>query len=317
MTATRPLVGSRLVAVPACVGELTYRQAGGLARNQLAAAGIGKDEVRAAVPARRWQAVGRRVVVLANAPLTETQRRWLAVLAPGKPAALAGLSAAAAVGLRGFPSADVHIVVAGSCGAGLPGWVRLHNSRRFARRDIAGGSSLPRTRIARSLVDAAAWSGPPRRACAILCAGVQQRLVTAGALAAELETAGQVRHVRILRSVLGDIGGGGHTLAEIDLAPLARRAGLAAPRRQVLRREPGGRVRYVDAEFDLADGTTLIVEVDGAVHLKPVQWWDDLSRQNELVIGGRPVLRFDSVTIRIDPPAVVDQLARMRRAHER
>jgi len=117
--------------------------------------------------------------------------------------------------------------------------------------------------------------------------------------------------------VLGDIGGGGHTLAEIDLAPLARRAGLAAPRRQVLRREPGGRVRYVDAEFDLADGTTLIVEVDGAVHLKPVQWWDDLSRQNELVIGGRPVLRFDSVTIRIDPPAVVDQLARMRRAHER
>jgi len=29
------------------------------------------------------------------------------------------------------------------------------------------------------------------------------------------------------------------------------------------------------------------------------------------------VLRFDFVTIRIDPPAVVDQLARMRRAHER
>jgi len=76
-------------------------------------------------------------------------------------------------------------------------------------------------------------------------------------------------------------------------------------------------VRYVDAEFDLADGTTLIVEVDGAVHLKPVQWWDDLSRQNELVIGGRPVLRFDSVTIRVEPRAVVDQLARMRRAHER
>lgn len=140
--------------------------------------------------------------------------------------------------------------------------------------------------MARSLIDAAAWSDSPRRACAILCAGVQQRLVRPGALVGELAAAGHVRHAGIMRAVLGDIGGGGHTLAELDLAPLARRAGLPPPRRQVLRREPGGRARYVDAEFDLPDGATLVVEVDGAVHLRPAQWWQDLSRQNELVIGG-------------------------------
>src|SRR5205807_1733388 len=108
------------------------------------------------------------------------------------------------------------------------------------------------------------------------CAAVQQRLTTPGRLAPELRRAGAVRHIAVLRALLDDIAGGGHTLAEIDLAPLARRAGLPPPRWQSLRREPGGRVRYVDAEFDLPDGTVLAVEVDGAVHLEPLTWWDDM-----------------------------------------
>lgn len=117
------------------------------------------------------------------------------------------------------------------------------------------------------------------------------------------------------RDIVGDISGGGHTLAEIDLGPLARQAGLPAPRRQALRRERSGRVRYVDAEFELPDGTVLAVEIDGAVHLKPASWWEDLDRQNELVIGGVPVLRFASLTLRLEPARVISQLARMRAAH--
>jgi very-short-patch-repair endonuclease len=67
--------------------------------------------------------------------------------------------------------------------------------------------------------------------------------------------------------------------------------------------------------FDLPDGSVVVVEVDGFVHLKPISWWDDMSRQNEIVIGGRPVLRFPSVTVRLDPDQVVGQLRRMRLAH--
>jgi very-short-patch-repair endonuclease len=118
-----------------------------------------------------------------------------------------------------------------------------------------------------------------------------------------------------MRAVLGDIDGGGHTLDELELAPLARRAGLSAPRRQALRRERGGRVRYVDAEFDLPDGQLLIVEVDGAVHQRPETMWDDMTRQNELIISGSTVLRFSSVDIRLDQEHVVDQLRRVRAAH--
>jgi hypothetical protein len=310
-----PGVGARLVAVPSQLAHLAERQRGVLTRGQLHAAGFDRDHIRTALRARRWQVVGRQVVVLHNGALTQLQREWAAVLLAGKPAALAGLSAAEAAVLTGFADELVHVVVARDSNAGWPGWVKMHNSRRFTAGDINRVAAPPRTRVARAVVDAAAWSASPRRACAIACAAVQQRLTTAERLAVELHRAGAVRHVALLRALLGDIAGGGHTLAEIELAPLARRAGLPPPRRQVLRREPSGRARYVDVEFDLPDGTVLAVEVDGAVHLEPLTWWDDMDRQNELTIAGEVTLRFSSMMIRLAPEAVVESLRRIRAAH--
>ncbi|HEY3713540.1 MAG TPA: DUF559 domain-containing protein [Jatrophihabitantaceae bacterium] len=310
-----PRTGSRLVTVPEELAHLGARQHGVLHRDQLRSRGLGLTHVRAAVAAKRWQLVGRRVVVMHNAGLTQRQREWTAVLLPGKPAALAGLSAAAAGGLLGFESDDVHIVVAHNTHTRIPEWVRIHESRRFTPADIHRGDEPPRTSLARSVIDAATWSTSPRRACAILCASVQQRLTSPERLDVELRRAGAIRHAAIMRQILGDISGGGHTLAEIDLTALARRAGLPPPRRQVLRREPSGKARYVDAEVDLPDGTVLAVEVDGAVHLQPTSWWDDTARQNELTIGGHPVLRFPTPVIRLDPDTVVDQLRRIKAAH--
>ncbi len=304
------------LAVPADLDELVAAQHCVVTRAQLTRYGYGPASVRAAINARRWQAFGRRVVVLHNADLSPAQRPWVAVLMLDQPAALCGLTAAEHAGLSGFETPLVHLVVSRACDAELPGWARVHNSRRFEPADIHPGAMLARTRIERSLIDAAAWSTAPRRACAILCSGVQQRLVRADGLRDELARVGMVRHRRIMCAVLGDIAGGAHTLDEIDLAPLGRRAGLPAPRRQALRRERSGRARYVDAEFDLPDGQTLLVEVDGAVHLKPLGWWDDMSRHNELAIDGNTLLRFDSVTMRLNPAVVVRQLARMRLAHQ-
>lgn len=307
--------GGRLATVPDELAHLAARQQGVLHRDQLRSHGFGLTHIRAAVAARRWQLVGRAVVVLHNAGLTQRQREWTAVLLPGKPAALAGPSAAAAGGLRGFEPDNVHIVVAHNTHTRTPDWIRVHESQRFTPTDIRRGSGPPRTSIARSVIDAAAWSTSPRRACAILCASVQQRLTTPERLAAELRRAGAIRHTSIMRLILGDISGGGHTLAEIGLTALVRRAGLSAPRRQALRREPGGKARYVDAEVDLPDGTVLAIEIDGAVHLQPTSWWDDMARQNELTIGGHPVLRFPTPVIRLDPDTVVDHLRRIRAAH--
>jgi hypothetical protein len=277
--------------------------------------GMTPSHVRWAVGDGRWQIFGRSVVVLGNTPLTEEQRLWVAVLMPGKPAALAGLSAAAAAGLRRFETEQVHVLVRHATHVAAPAWVKIHESRRFGVDDIATGSDPPRTAAARAVIDGATWSTHARWACTILCASVQQRIVTAGQLEQELRVAGPIRHVAAMRDILGDIGGGGHTLAEIDLGPLAVKAGLPPPRRQRLRRESSGKARWLDVEFDLPDGTALAVEVDGSAHMQIDSWIDDSDRQNEVVIGGQPVLRFPSITVRLNEQRVIDQLRRMRLAH--
>ena len=315
MLQARQRTGVEFLAQPAEGAPFFQLQAGVASRAQLAAFGLTPSHVRWAVADGRWQLFGRNVVVLGNTPLTHDQQAWVAVLMPGKPAALAGLSAAAAGGLRNFEPEEIHVVVRHATHVGAPAWVKIHESRRFTTGDIVPASSPPRTRAPRAIIDAATWSKWPRRACTILCAAVQQRVVTAIQLEDELRLAGHVRHVAIMRDILGDIGGGGHTLAEIELGTLARKADLPPPRRQRLRREHGGKLRWLDAEFDLPDGTVLVVEVDGAAHTQIESWVDDSDRQNEIVIGGRPVLRFPSLTIRLNERRVIDQLHRMRLAH--
>jgi hypothetical protein len=310
----RQPAGTDLVAAPDLLADLADRQAGVTTREQLAVLGVSTAAIATAVRAGRWRALGRRVVVLHNSSLTSDQRQWAAVLFPAKPTALAGLSAAAACGLQGFEPDKVHIVVAHDTRTNLPSWVKVHESRRFTASDIVVASP-PRTSAARGLVDAAAWSRWPRRACVLLCAGVQQRLATVTQLSDELDAAGQIRHAAIMRSVLGDIGGGGHTLAEIEFGPLAARAGLPPPQRQRLRADVDGKIRYLDVELELPDRTLLVVEIDGRGHIEVTKWTDDLDRQNEVVIDGHPVLRFPSLIVRLNPDRVVDQLSRMRLAH--
>jgi hypothetical protein len=119
-----------------------------------------------------------------------------------------------------------------------------------------------------------------------------------------LAAAGHARHHKLLTQVLGDIEGGAESFGEIDLGRLARRVGLPPPLRQSFRFDSAGRRRWLDADFD-----GFFVEVDGAVHLRPLRYWDDMERQNDLVIiTGKPILRFATVGIRIAPASVMTQL---------
>ena len=284
--------------------DIAERQDGVVTRAQLRDLGYDREAVRSQLAARRWQAFGPRVVVLHNGPLTPRQRRWRAVLSQHY-AALAGLTAAAEHGFSGFSDEVVHIVVPYGARVSPICGVRLHMSRRLSEADIAPGRSLPTVRVERALVDAAAWTRSPRMACGLLAAGVQQRLTTASRLGTELQAACRIRHHRLLSLVLGDIEGGAHSFAEIDLGRLARCAGLWPPRRQVFRLDRAGRRRWLDADFG-----GFSVEVDGAVHLRPLRYWDDMERQNDLVIAtAKPILRFSTVALRLLHDAVVAQLA--------
>lgn len=284
--------------------ELARLQDNVLTRHQLYGCGYTESSIRARIRVRRWQACGRRVVVLHNGPLTTRQRWWVAVLAQHD-AALAGITAATEHGLSGFHDETIHLLLQfGARRHPVPG-VRLHVSRRFGAADIHPGRALPTVRIERALVDAASWTPPERKACAVLAAGVQQGLTTASRLKPELDAATGTRHHHLLTRVLWDIEGGARSFAEIDVGRCAALAGLPPPIRQAFRYDRAGRRRWLDVDFK-----GFSAEVDGAVHLKPLRYWDDMERQNDLVIvTGKPILRFSTVAFRIARDVVIAQLA--------
>ena len=203
----------------------------------------------------RWQQPCRGIVVAHSGPLTPQQTLRIAALWAGKGAALAGLTAARLQGFRGFDekASSIHLLIPArarhavrSIQPSLP--LVVHYSRNLAPADIHPARQPPQTRIARSLVDAAAWMGTDRGAQAVLAAGVQQRLVRVTDLVAELDRNERLHRRKIISQTLGDIAGGAHALSELDFTSLVvRQFKLPAPDRQVPLRDAHGRRRWLDA----------------------------------------------------------------------
>lgn len=293
--------------------ELVSRQAGVVSRAQLFASGVHRTATAARLASGRWQRAGPRAVLLQPTPPTAEQALWAALVNAGPVAALCGLSAAILDGLTGFATRLIHVVVPrGTHLAHLPG-VRVHVSTSFDReRDVHPVRLPPRTRLPRSLVDAAMWSPTPATACSVLAASVQQRLVTAPRLRDEITARPRARWRSLLVGVLDDVEGGSHSSLEVRAARLRAQAGLPPPHRQAVRTDSQGRRRYVDL---LWPQFRLCVEVDGAFHRDVLEWRRDLDRQNDLVLDGLRVLRFPGVTLWVDPGRFVDQVQQaMRRA---
>ena len=137
-------------------------------------------QLRWRVGTGRWQRPCPGVLVTHSGPLTADDALWVSLVWAGDGAVLAGLTAAHLDGLAGFPDDRIHVLVPDSRQVRKPPpgiSVFLHRSRRLGPDDVHPAKSPPRTRIARSLVDAAAWMRTDRGTQAVLAAGVQQRLV--------------------------------------------------------------------------------------------------------------------------------------------
>jgi hypothetical protein len=188
--------------------------------------------------------------------------------------------------------------------------VELHQTRRDEAYRLRVFGAPPRTTVERSAIDAASWTRNPRSAGGLLAAVVQQRLSTAQRLLEELEKSGPIRHRPLLRHTLEDIAGGAQALSEIDMGKLCRREGLNVTARQAIRLDGQGRRRYLDGIVTGPDGKQVAFEVDGAVHLMVLNYWEDMERSNELLIAKVPQLRFPSLAVRVDGAKVVDQFRR-------
>jgi hypothetical protein len=285
------------------ISQVAEDQCGLLTGAQLQAAGVTPAAIRGHLDARRWQRHSRAVIALQSGPLTSEQSVWFAVLDGGEDCALAGLSALHRFGLQGFPVERVQVAVPPAGRSARHNDYVRRRSRRLTPDAIHPARRPPTMRVPIALLDALEQTTLPLRGCALLAATVQQRLIRAESLPPLISAEKTLPHRKLYMAVAGDIEGGAHSLLEIDFRRLAQQAGLPPPRQQVVRTDRSGRRRYLDAEFD-----TFVVEVDGAIHLRPLAWWDDMFRQNSIVITGRPVLRFASVGIRLFPDKVVEQL---------
>jgi Protein of unknown function (DUF559) len=271
-----------------------------------AIATIGEPAVRWRLHSGRWQRPCRGVLVTHSGGISETERLWIAVLGAGPQAVLGGLTAARLDGLTGFDDRATHLLLPAcrQVRTSLPGVV-VHRSRVLGPDDVHPARLPPRTRLARSLLDAAAWSGSDDRARAVLAAGVQQRLVRPDQLEAALGPRPRLRRHALIAATLADIAGGAQALSELDFARLARRYGLPAPDRQVMRLDRDGRRRWLDAYWEEAH---LAVEVDGLWHMEAAAWWADMRRGNDLIISGLRVLRFPAFVVRDQPGVVAAQI---------
>ncbi|HEX3516902.1 MAG TPA: DUF559 domain-containing protein [Trebonia sp.] len=188
-----------------------------------------------------------------------------------------------------------------------------HYSRELTGADVHPTRRPRRTRIARSLVDAAAWMPTDRGAMAVLAAGVQQRLVRVDDLrqvTARIET---LRRRTLMTGILDDITGGAQALSELDFTRQVVRAyRLPEPSRQVARRDSRGRRRWTDV---LWDDCKVAAEIDGAQHTEdPLQRWDDMERDNDLNVDGYRTLRFPAWLVRRHPELVARQIRGALRA---
>jgi len=284
-------------------GVLTSAQAVGF---------LGRGMVRRHLRVGCWRRICPGILLTGNGELTLQQQHWVAVLTGGKEAILAGAAAASAGGVRGISAGPIPVLIpAARCTSkrvtrlppDMPA-VRLRRSSVLPPEHCQPGRP-PRTTMARSVVDAAAWAPSERAAQLMVATACQQRRVTPGEILAVLAVLTRVRRRAFLQSTLTDIEGGASALSEIDLLALCRRFHLPKPDLQQRRREADGRYRYLDAYWR---EWRLHVEVDGAHHMEVAEWSLDMLRQNRIWIAGDRILRFPAWLLRTQPDEVAAQL---------
>jgi hypothetical protein len=267
----------------------------------------GRGAVRHAIASGRWQSPHRGVVVTHSGPLSRDELELVALTTCAPASVLGGLSALRHDKLTGFDSPTTFVVLPEGATKPAASWFTTHWSTDLGVADVHPFREPRRTRPARSLIDAASWSDNDRLARSIVLAGLQQGLVSAARMHEALDRRGACHRRGLIRESILDGDGGIASLPERDFDEIRIRAGLPPPTRQRRVEGPDGHY-YLDVEWD---DLGLAVEVHGTQHQEVDHWDADVTRSNEIAIGGRRLLVFTSYAVRHEGDPVVDQLSRM------
>ncbi len=234
-----------------------------LSQRQLTELHVSRSLVRNQLRARRWVQRTSSVLSTTTGPLSWQQRLWQAVLHAGPTATIGGLTAAELHGMKNWSRDEITVLVEDELSFDPIEGVRFFRSRR-PLAEMRSARALPLCQLEPAVLLFAGYEPSRRTAHGAVTAVVQQRLTTPDRLSHWLARMTPLRRAPELRALLHDIAGGAHSLSEIDLRRACARFGLAAPRGQKGRRDRKGRRRWTDAEWDLPDGSVLVLEVDGS-----------------------------------------------------
>ena len=286
--------------------ELARAQAWSVSRRQLYAAGLTRAELRANVRARRWQLVGRHVVVVHTGPMALDTILWAAQLSGGPRARLDGASSLIAAGLRGFDVDRHRVSVPRGARVFRDPVVDVRQTRRWRTDDLVGGGGPPRTRPEVAAVRGALWARSDRQAALLLTMVVQQGVVPADRIGQALLQVKRDRRLTFVIDVVTDLLGGVRSLAELDFARECRRRGIPEPTRQVVRRGKDGRY-YLDVFWE---EWGVVVEVDGIQHALAQEVVADALRHNDVTLDNLTVLRVPVLGLRVAADEFFAQIER-------
>lgn len=283
-------------------------QCGLLTRAQLADCGVDRWAVRHRIDSGRWLELTPTVLSTTTGVLSPEQLKWLGVLHAGGDSLLGDLTAAEHLGLRHWSRDVVTVLVTKDATPGVVDNIAFVGTRHPLASLRRHGSELPCAAIEPAVLMFAARQRSIRTADGALAAAVQQRLTAPQDLLDWIDRLRPLRGAPRMRSVLREIAGGAHSVAELDIGRMCRSYRIQRPARQVRRRDTAGKMRFTDCEWRLPDRRTLVLEVDGAFHMEAEHWEDDLARARALTRPDRTVVRCTSRELRDEPEKVARDL---------
>jgi hypothetical protein len=270
--------------------RLLFRQHRVLARRQ-AVDLLGQRAVDANLRNGQWQAPCRGVVVAHSGLLTRRQQLWVAVLHGGRGAVCGGSTAAALLGLRGYDSPDVHVVIPAERQASPIDGVQIHRASVLPAAHVLDQSLPPQTTMARSVVDAAAWAPTDTEAREFVTAAVRQGKVPPGDIDDVLKVLPRSKRRSLVLETVNLAVNGADALGEHLLVATCRRLGLPVPDRQIKRADETGKPRFLDAYWNRWQLHIVADAAQQNEHGEPtVPGWALIHKQSELAAVLRKAL---------------------------
>jgi len=289
--------------------EVAHAQHGLITRAQLHALGVSRGMIRHRISTDRWVARSSLVIGTTTGELTRAQLMRLGVLHAGGASLIGDLTAAELGGLRNWHREDVTVLVPQGRELGPPlEGIRFVETRRPLETMRRPDFDLPVCRFEPAVLHFAAYQPSTRTAEGVLAAAVQQGLTTPALLREWVDRMRPLRWAPMFRRTLAEIADGSQSVAELDVLRMCRDHGLCAPRQQTKRRDARGRIRFTDCEWQLPDGRTLVLEIDGAFHMDVQHWEDDLARQRALAAHDRVQIRCTARELRDTPGSIARDL---------